>query len=603
MALSMGKIESEIVIQKERSDDGEIASTDCPDVCSPPEELNALGKPYQKGAVLYACTFSLALANFLAALDVMIVTTLIDEVGEHFHAYSQTGWVVAGYSLPNAVLSLLWGRLASSVFGFKTSMIISIVVFEVGSVVCATAQSMNSLIGGRVIAGIGGSGIQSLSFVIGSTIVPERQRGMVIAFMGASFGIASVVGPFLGGVFTTHVTWRWCFWINLPIGGLALVIFVFFYNPYGSANLTSNLKGAISGSIFSRCVLTAIFKAETWKKCMKMLLFQFDIVEFIISSAGIICLLLGFTLGGNAWSWGSYSSIIFFTFAGVLIVFALIYDFFIFPLFAAVRTNVHYQPLISWTNIKKRGIITANATVFLICLGYMAQIIYVVQYFQLVFNSSPWKASVHLIACVVPTVITVIFCGFINAKFGWVKPITMFGVITGIIGAGIMTLLDNNASHAQRVGLLILPGISFGATIQGTMIGAQIELDEDSPTFRSDFVSITTLNAFLKNLGQAIGGVICETVFSVSLIHKTKDAALTESNEIPKTTEAIIAYRSAQFDGAKSALGNIFSDSIKNVFYLALAFYSLGFLVGLFTTNKRVDIREKKHQEEACEEP
>ena len=602
MAPSMGKSETGISVQNKRSEKIEMTSIECPDSFAAPEELNALGKPYLKGAVLYACAFSLALANFLAALDVMIVTTLIDEVGQKFHAYSKTGWVVAGYSLPNAVLSLLWGRLASSVFGFKTSMIISIIVFEVGSIVCATAQSMNSLIGGRVIAGIGGSGIQSLSFVIGSTIVPERQRGMIIAFMGASFGIASVVGPFLGGVFTTHVTWRWCFWINLPIGGLALVIFAFFYNPYGESSVKNTLKGVISGSLFPRCDLTAIFILETWKKFVKLLVFQFDIFEFILSSAGIICLLLGFTFGGSAWTWNSYSSIIFSTFAGVLITFALVYDFFIFPSFAIVKSNIDYQPLISWTNIKKRGIISANATVFLICMGYMVQIIYVVQYFQLVFNSSPWRASVHLIACVVPTVITVIFCGFINAKFGWIKPITMFGVVTGIIGAGIITLLDNKATHAQRVGLLILPGVSFGATIQGTMIGAQVELDEDSPTFRSDFVSITTLNAFLKNLGQAIGGVLCETVFSVSLLHKTRHAALPELNGVPETTEAIIAYRSAHFDGPNSQLGDIFSDSIKDVFYLALALYALGFIIGLFTTNKRIDVKKKHTEDDTVQE-
>lgn len=603
MASSMGKTDSRIITKDKLTVESEtlpkleeIATTETP-------ELNALGQPYPKGFVLYLCISSLALENFLAALDIMIVTTLIDDVGQQFHAYSKTGWIVAGYSLPNAVLSLIWGRLASSVFGFKQSMIISIIIFEVGSTVCATANTMNSLIGGRVIAGIGGSGIQSLSFVIASTIVTERQRGMVIAFMGASFGIASVIGPFLGGVFTTHVTWRWCFWINLPIGGVALAIFILFYNPYGNSHFTNfpsqNGVLLLVSKFSPQKLILWLTKLENWSNLFQDIIFKYDFVEFVLSSTGIVCLLLGFTLGGNNYDWDSYSIILLFIFGGSLIIISLIYDFFIFPMFPKVRQNIQYQPLISWRNIKKRGIITANATVFLICLGYMAQIIYVVQYFQLVFNSSPWRASVHLIACVVPTVITVIICGAINGKFGWVKPITMFGIITGIVGAGLLTMLDNHSSSSQRVGLLILPGISFGATIQGTMIGAQIELDEESETYREDFVSITTLNAFLKNLGQAIGGVICETVFSASVLDKLSNSNIQPQDGTKWTSESIVTYRAAHFDGPTSKLGNIISDSIKNVFFMALAFYALGFIIGIFTTNKKVDIKKKPN----CDDP
>ncbi|SMN17676.1 similar to Saccharomyces cerevisiae YGR224W AZR1 Plasma membrane transporter of the major facilitator superfamily [Maudiozyma saulgeensis] len=593
MASSMGKIESEIITKTEHSIESKTAAESAITSGIPDPELNAFGQPYPKGVVLYACTFSLALANFLAALDIMIVTTLIDDVGQKFHAYSKTGWVVAGYSLPNAVLSLVWGRLASSVFGFKPSMIISIIIFEVGSIVCASAQSMNSLIGGRVIAGIGGSGIQSLTFVIASTIVTERQRGIIIAFMGASFGIASVVGPFLGGVFTTHVTWRWCFWINLPLGGLALVIFIVFYNPYERSDLNGLLSGVFSFSKISPIKLAWFLKLNNWYRLFDIMIFQFDIVEFILSSAGIVCLLLGFTFGGNRYNWNSYSTILLFIFGGGLIVLSLIYDFFIFPSFSKVKQNIQYQPLISWKNIKRRGIMTANVTVFFICLGYMTQIIYVVQYFQLIFNSSPWKASVHLIACVVPTVFTVIICGAINGRLGWVKPITLFGVTTGIIGAGLMTLLDNHATSAQKIGLLILPGVAFGATIQGTMIGAQIELDETSTTYRSDFVSITTLNSFLKNLGQAIGGVICEAVFSASILNKISDANIQIEENKPNSSESIVSYRSAHFDGPNSKLGDMLSDSIKNVFYMALGFYALGFIFGIFTTNKKVNLKKK----------
>ena len=168
---------------------------------------NAMGEDLPSGIVLYTCAFSLALAIFLAALDIMIVSTIIEDVAKKFGAYSKTGWIFAGYSLPNALLALLWGRIAS-IIGFKSCMLAAIIIFEIGSLISGVANSMNMLIGGRVIAGVGGSGIQSLAFVIGSNLVDERRRGLIIACMSSAFAVASVIGPFLGGAFTTHATWR-----------------------------------------------------------------------------------------------------------------------------------------------------------------------------------------------------------------------------------------------------------------------------------------------------------------------------------------------------------------------------------------------------------
>lgn len=542
------------------------------------------------GITLYVCVFSLALSLFLAALDIMIVSSIVETVATQFGDYSKTGWIFAGYSLPNAVLSLIWGRIAA-VVGFKTSVLTAIVIFEVGSLVAGLANSMDMLIGGRVVAGIGGSGIQGLAFIIGSTLVPESKRGLIIACMSSAFGVASVAGPFLGGAFTTHVTWRWCFYINLPIGGLAFASLVLFYHPNGKLQSTRATVLQFFSNLWAFCKrLRELFKLSTWRTFVHELIFRFDIIETLLSTAGLVLILLAFSFGGSKYAWNSAAIIVMFVIGILLVIFSLVYDFVIFPRWEAVRTNPRYQPLIPWKIFSKFSIFVANVSVFFICMAFMCQIIYVVQFFQLVYNETAWKASVHSIAAVVPVVITVITSGIVNSKFGLVKPIALVGIFAGVIGAGLLTLLDNTSTSAQHIGLLILPGIAFGATMQSSLIGNQIQLDKQSKTYRMDFIAVTTLNNFLKNLGQAIGGVVCNTVFTTSITNKMRQHHIDIGEKI--SADAIVVYRNHHFDGSRSLLGDLISDSIKNVFYMALGFCAVAFIFGIFTSNKKLDLNK-----------
>lgn len=469
-----------------------------------------------KGFALYACLGSLTLALFLSALDILIVSTIIETVSRDFNEYSKSGWLVTGYSLPTALLSLVWGR-AASIIGFKSSMLLSIIIFEVGSLVSALANSMNMLIGGRVISGVGGSGLQTLCFLIISTLVNERSRGMAISVLSCSFAVASIVGPFLGGAFTTHVTWRWCFYINLPIGGLAFLVFVLSYNPNGGNSIKNFTKAVRS---ISHVDFGGLLKAKSYYNTFEKLVFKFDFVGFALCSAGFCLILLGLTFGGNEYSWGSGTIIAYLVIGIVLSIAFFLYDFFVFNRFKAPRENMVYRPLVSWNVISKPGVITATAVNFTICLMYNAQVIYIVQFFQLIHGSTAWKAGIHLIACVVPTIITVNISGIINGKTGHVKFIIVVGVVAAIVGAGLLTLLDNNSGSSKHIGLLILPGIAFGAIIQSTLMSSQIQIDKSSPSFRHDFISVTTINSFAKALGTAFGGVISNTVFTTSVHNK-----------------------------------------------------------------------------------
>ncbi|QLG72382.1 hypothetical protein HG535_0D00900 [Zygotorulaspora mrakii] len=549
-----------------------------------------LGHAYPQGFVLYACVISLVLSLFLAALDIMIVATLIEDVARQFHDYSNTGWIFSGYTLPNAVLCLLWGRIAA-VIGFKSSMLASIFIFEIGSLISGVATSLNMLIGGRVVSGIGGSGIQSLVFVIAFSLVEERKKGIVIAFLSSAFGLSSVAGPFIGGAFTSHVTWRWCFYINLPIGGLAFTVFVLFYNPTGERKtVVSIVKDFFTNSYANMKKLKCLAKFKTWKFIVHSLIFQFDIIECIICSAGLVLVLIAFSFGGNKYRWDSGNIIAMFVIGILLIIFALVYDFAIFPRFKTVRGNVQYQPLMKWENFKKPGIFTANSAVFFQSITFSIQMVYLVQFFQLVYNDTAWNAAVHLLAAAIPTVISVMFSGVLNSKTGYIKPITVVGGIFSVVGAGALTRLNNHSTNSQHIGLLILPGLAFGAILQSSMLGCQNQVDKNSPTARIDFISVVTLNNFLKVLGQAFGGIVCETVFSASILNKLKQHNIQLGTE--STVNELIIYRGTHFDGATSLMGDLISQSIVDVFYMALGCAALAFISGVLTSNKKNDVRK-----------
>lgn len=182
---------------------------------------------YLHGIKLVLCMISIFLCLFLVALDQTIVVTLLTKVGNEFNSFDKIGWLASGFLLSMAVLTATWGKI-SIIMGRKVTMYVAIILFEIGSLICGLSNSMGLLIGGRVIAGIGGGGIQSLVFVIISEVIPIEKRPIGIAILASTFAVASVLGPLIGGAFTNQVTWRWCFYINLPAGSLALAFFFFF---------------------------------------------------------------------------------------------------------------------------------------------------------------------------------------------------------------------------------------------------------------------------------------------------------------------------------------------------------------------------------------
>lgn len=178
---------------------------------APPTNSNAPTQEYPQGARLTFLTIGLVLSILLAALDFSIIATAIPAITTEFQSIANIAWYGTAYGVTNAAFKLVWGK-AYQYFPLKRVFLLTVLIFEVGNVICAAAQSSEALILGRVVAGLGGGGVMTGAFIMVAVSVTEEKRPAFMGVVSATFGISSVAGPLLGGGLTESVGWRWCFW-------------------------------------------------------------------------------------------------------------------------------------------------------------------------------------------------------------------------------------------------------------------------------------------------------------------------------------------------------------------------------------------------------
>ncbi|KAJ5162781.1 uncharacterized protein N7500_004611 [Penicillium coprophilum] len=419
------------------------------------------------GARLLAIIVSILLAMFLVALDRTIIATAVPRITTQFNALEDISWYASAYLLTSCATQLSWGKVYTF-YSTKTIFLIAVLIFEVGSAVCGGAPNSKAFIVGRAIAGIGSAGIFSGASVIIAQIVPLEKRPMYVGLMGSTFGISSIVGPLMGGAFTDNVTWRWCFYINLPIGGLTMVILFFF--------------------------LTVPHKPQpyTWKQQILRL----DPLGSVLFLPSVICFLLALQWGGATYPWSNGRVIALFVISGILMI-----------AFVGVQVRLKKDATVPPHIFSQRSII--SGVVFSMCVGGgLISMMYTLPlWFQGVQGTSAVKSGIDTIPMVLALVVGTIISGGIITATGYYVPWMFVAAILMSTGAGLMTTFKVDTNHAAWIGYQVLFGIGIGTGMQQPSMAAQTILSMDEVAIG------ISLMFFSQSLGGAIFIAVAQSLF------------------------------------------------------------------------------------------
>jgi EmrB/QacA subfamily drug resistance transporter len=466
----------------------------------------------------------------LAALDQTIVSTALPTIVGEFGGIDHLSWVVTAYLLGSTASMPLWGKV-SDLYGRKRIYQAAIVLFLVASALCGAAQSMGQLIGFRFLQGVGGGGLMSLTFTIVGDIVPPRERGRYTGYLTGTFALASVLGPLVGGFLTDHLSWRWVFYVNLPIGIVALVVTSRVLRiPFHRVPHRLDLVGAgvLVGSV------TSLLLATVWASN-----------EYGWGSPTTVGLYLAAAVGGVGFVWWEHRAA---------------------------------EPVLPLRMFTRTGFASCVAVSFVAGAAMFGAIVYLPLFFQGVQGRQATNAGLLLLPLMLALMIGSLVVGRLVTRTGRYKLYPVAGTIVAVVGLWLMSTMEPDTSRLVSSAWMIVLGVGIGATLPVLTVAVQnaVEL--------RDLGAGTASVNFFRTLGSTIG----VAVFGAVLTRQLTDAITSGlvGVELPDGVTADTLTQDPRALGALTeplrsiAIGGL-SDAITTVFAVAAGVMVIGAIAAI----------------------
>ena len=473
-----------------------MTSTDAP-------AKTGVGLRSERGPVLG----SIMLTTALIALGSTVIATAVPSIVDDLGGFSQFPWLFSVYLLTQAVTVPVYGKLAD-VVGRKPVMIFGIVVFVVASLLCGVAWSMTTLIIARALQGAGAGAVQPMGVTIIGDLYSVEERSRVQGYVASVWGLASVLGPALGGLFSEYLSWRWIFFINLPLGALAL------------------------------WVLHRRFSEQVVRRHHAI-----DYAGTTTLTLGCSLLILGLLEGGSSWAWGSATGLL--VLGGALVALVA---------FVAVERRA-VEPVLPLWVFGRRVLVGGNLAALTIGALLIGLSSYVPTYVQGVLGTGAVEAGFALGALTIGWPLAATFSGRIYMRIGF-RDTALIGVALAVAGSVLTVLLTATSSVASVAGAMFVTGLGLGLTSSPTVVAVQSVVGWQRRGV------VTGTNMFSRSMGSALGAAVFGAVANTLLAARFSSPPAGLSGRLPEDVDsagtalegadpAVAAYvRAALFDAS-----------------------------------------------------